>query len=152
MRSRRVLVLRLGVWGLGIDAKSLRSVRKLSQASSSVRRVFTVSSLLDSRCVLFSRLKSVNSHSDLGGRGRETQNCRRFWTRFGSSRLTSVNSLGDRGVVVAQRRAVVTFGLALRFRVSKKCQQSQRSGGSCSRNAELSSLLDSLWVFASQKC
>ena len=30
MRSRGVLVLRLGVWGLGVDAKSVRSVRKRS--------------------------------------------------------------------------------------------------------------------------
>ena len=67
------------------------------------------------------RLKSVNSHRDRGGHGRETQNCRHCWTRLGSSRLKSVNSHRDRG-------------------------------GSWSRNAELSSLLDSSRVFASQKC
>ena len=39
-----------------------------------------------------SRLKSVNNHKDRGGRGRETQNGRHFWTRLGSSRLKSVNS------------------------------------------------------------
>ena len=39
----------------------------------------------------------------------------------------------------------------LRF-VLQKCQQSQGLGGSWSRNAELSSLLDSTRVFASQKC
>ena len=47
-----------------------------------------------------------------GGRGRETQNRRHFWIRLGSSRLKSVNSHRDRGVVVAKRRTVVTFGLA----------------------------------------
>ena len=41
-------------------------------------------------------LKSVNSHRDRKGPGRETQNCRRFWTRVGSSRLKSVNSHRDR--------------------------------------------------------
>ena len=44
-----------------------------------------------------SRLKSVNSHRDRGGRGREAQNCRHFWTRPGSSGLKSVNSHRDRG-------------------------------------------------------
>ena len=59
---------------------------------------------------------------DRGGPGRETQNCRHFWTRLGSSRLKSVNG------------------------------HMQGSGRSWSRNAELSSLLDSSRVFASQKC
>ena len=31
--------------------------------------------------------KSVNSHRDGGGFGRETQNCRHCWTRLGFSRL-----------------------------------------------------------------
>ena len=75
------------------------------------------SSLLDSS----SRLKSVNSHRDRGGPGRETQISRHFWTRLASSRLKSVNSHRDRG-------------------------------GSWSRNADQSSLLDSSRVFASQKC
>ena len=109
------------------------------------------SSLLDLRCVFASsRLKSVNTC------GREKQNCRHFWTLVWSSRLKSVNGHRDQGVVVAKRRTVVAFGLALRLRVfaSQKCQQSQgsgvvvrtvvtfgdRAGGSCSRNAELSSL------------
>ena len=86
-----------------------------------------------------------------GGRGRETQNCRHFWTRLGSSRLKSVNSHRDRGVLVAKPGSVVTVGLASGLRVSKvstvtgiggvgvakprtvvtsqKCQQSQGSGG-----------------------
>ena len=41
--------------------------------------------------------KSVNSHRDRGGRSRETQNCRHFWTRVGSSRVKSVNGHRDRG-------------------------------------------------------
>ena len=40
--------------------------------------------------------KSVDSHRDRKGPGRETQNCRHFWTRVGSSRLKSVNSHRDR--------------------------------------------------------
>ena len=44
-----------------------------------------------------SRLKSVNSHRDRGGRGFEAQNCRHFWTRLGCSRLKSVNSHRNRG-------------------------------------------------------
>ena len=52
--------------------------------------------------------------------------------------------------IVAKRRTVVTFGLVSRLRVSKV---STVTGirGSWSRNAELSSLLDSSRVFASQK-
>ena len=66
------------------------------------------------------RVSKVSTVTDRKGPGRETQNCRHFWTRVGSSRLKSVNS--------------------------------HRSEGSWSRNAELSSLLDSRRVFASQKC
>ena len=67
------------------------------------------------------RVSKVSTVTGIGGgRGRETQNCRHFWTRLGFSRLKSLNS--------------------------------HRSGRSWSRNAELSSLLDSSRVFASQKC
>ena len=80
MRSRRVPVLRLGSRGPGGDARSLRlcppSVRKRPRVS---------------------KIKSVNSHRDRGGPGRETQNCRHFWTRLRSSRLKNVNSHRDRG-------------------------------------------------------
>ena len=80
-----------------------------------------------------------------GGRGRETQRCRHFWTRFGSSHLQSVNSHGVRGGCgretqncrhfwtrlaplrlksannqgSAKRRSVVPFGLVSGLRVSK---------------------------------
>ena len=49
-----------------------------------------------------------------GGRGRETQICRPFWTIFGSSTVTGIGR-----VVVAKCRTVVTFGFVSRFRVSK---------------------------------
>ena len=82
-----------------------------------------------------------------GGRARETQNCRHFWTRLVSSRLKSVSHrdrggravTGIRGVVLAKPRTVVTFGLASRLRVSKvykKCQQSQGSGGGRARETQ----------------
>ena len=67
------------------------------------------------------RVSKVSTITGIGGsRGCETQNCRHFWTRLGSSRLKSVNSHRDRG-------------------------------GSWSRNAELSPLLDSPRVFASRE-
>ena len=106
-----------------------------------------------------------------GGRGRETQICRHFWTRLGSSRLESVNShrdpgrnpelsslldsprvfasrkcqqsQGSRGVAVAKPRIVVTFGLVSGRRVSKVSTVTGIGGGSWSRSPELSSLLDS---------
>ena len=85
-----------------------------------------------------------------GGHVRATQNCRHFWTRLVSLRLKSVNSHRDRGVVVAIPRTVVTFGLVSGRRVSK-VSIVKVIGGSWSRNPELSSLLDSPRVFASQK-
>ena len=51
---------------------------------------------------------------------------------------------------VANRRETQNCRHFLRL-AFQKCQQSQGSGGSWSRNAELSSLLDSSRVFASQK-
>ena len=70
--------------------------------------------------------------------GRETQNCRHFWTCVWSSHLKSVeqSSLLDLRLVFA----------------SQQCQPSQGSGGSWSRNAEVSSLLDLRLVLASQQC
>ena len=181
MRSRRVPVLRLGSRGPGGDARSLRL---WTQAFASVRGasdlfrtcVGLALDLPETKIVAqrrtvvtfyVSHYKSVNSHRDPGGRGRETYNCRHFWPRLGSSRLKSVDRGGSwsqnaelsslldssrlfasqtvtgiGGVVVAKPRTVVTFGLVLRFRVSKvKCQQSQGCGGSWSQDAELSSLL-----------
>ena len=140
------------------------------------------SSFLDLRLV-FAFQKCQQSQGS-GGLGRETQSGRHFWTCIWSSRFKSVNSHGDRGgVLVAKRRAVVTFGLAFGLRVSRvstvtgiggcpgretqsgrhfwTCIWSSRFksvnshgdwGGSWSRNAERSSLLDSRLVFASQTC
>ena len=52
---------------------------------------------------------------------------------------------------VQNRRETQNCRHFLRFAL-QKCQQSQGSGGSVSRNPELSSLLDSSRVIASQKC
>ena len=87
--SRRVLVLRLGVWGLGVDAKSVRSVRKRSPC---VRK--------RPPCV------------------RKRPPCVRKRPRRKSSRNAELSSLFDSRLVLA----------------SQKCQQSQGSGGSWSRN------------------
>ena len=72
--------------------------------------------------VSFRRVSKVSTVAGIrGGCGGETQNCRHFWTRLGSSRLKSVNSHRDSGggVVVAKRRTVVTFGFVSFRRVSK---------------------------------
>ena len=110
MRSRRVLVLRLGVWGLGVDAKFVRSVRKSPRPKIVAKRRTVIAFGL----ALGRRVSKVSTVSGSGG-------FRYFWTCVGSSRLSSVNSHRDRG-------------------------------GSRLRNAELLSLLDSRWVVASQKC
>ena len=88
-----------------------------------------LSSLFDS-----SGIVECNSHGDRGGRGRETQNCRRHVPK-----VSTVTGIG--GVVVAKRRTVVTFVTfrLLCCRRVHKCQQSRGSGVSWSRNAELSS-------------
>ena len=195
MRRRRVPVLRLGSRGPGGDARLLRLwtqafaiVRNRSQPFAIVRnrsrcvglagetkivakrrttfRVSKVSIVTGigggrgretQNCRHFwtrlgsSRLKSVNSHRDRGGGGRETQNCRHFWIRLGSSRFKSVNSHKRvRGVVVAKLRIVVTFGLVSGLRWSSRLKSVNSHGdrgGWWSRNAELSSLLDSSRVF-----
>ena len=98
-----------------------------------------------------SRFKSVNNHRDGGRCGRETQSCNHFWTRVGSFLFKSVSSHRDGGVVVAKRRAVVAFRLALGLRVSKVSTLTGM-GGFWSRNAELSSLWDLPLACASQKC
>ena len=150
------------------------SVRKRPQASASVRGasdlcqtcVGLASDLPETKIVAKRRTvvtfyvsyyKSVNSHWDRGGRGRETQNCHHFWTRLASSRLKSVNSHRDRGgpwsrnaelsslftfritkvstvtgiggVVVAKRRTVITFGLVSGLRVSKVSTVTGIAGG-----------------------
>ena len=74
----------------------------------------------------------ANSHRDRGGGpGRETQNCRHFWTRVGSSRLRSANSHRDKEVLVVKCRTVVTFGLAF-GQSSSQVPTVTRIGGSWS--------------------
>ena len=147
MRSRRVPVLTLGSRGPGGDAKSLRCVRKASaKRSQSVRKASAI---------------VRNRSQRVGHAGESTESKivakRRTVVTFYVSHYKSVNSHGDRGgrgVVVAKRRTVVTFGLVLHLRVSKVSTVTGIGGVvvSWSRNAELSSLLDSSCIFASQKC
>ena len=157
MRSRRVPVLKLGSRGPGGDARSLRlcsqSVHKRPQAFASVRK--RPQALAEGRtcrrvqnrretqnCRHFSRfvLQKCQQSEGSGGPGRETQNCRHFWTRLASSRRKSVNSPNCRHFWTRLGSSRL------------KSVNSQGSGGSGSRNPELSSLLDSPRVFASQKC
>ena len=154
MRSGRVPVLRLGSRGTGGDARSLRL---RSQASASVcggsdmpvgRKSLRNAEL--SSLFTFRITKVSTGHRDLGGRGRETQNCRHFWTRvFASQKCQQVT--GIRGVVVAKRRTVVTFGLVLGLCISKVSTVTGiRKGRGCeTQNCR------HFWtprVFASQKC
>ena len=135
MRSRRVLKLRLGVWEWGIDARSVRSVRKRPQAFTSVRERPRPKIIAKCRTVfglaLHLRVSSVSTVSRIaGGPGRETQNCRHCWTCVASSRLKSVSTVSRiGGVLVVKRRTVVTVGLVLRLRVSKASQPSPGSRG-----------------------
>ena len=85
MRSRRVLVLRLGVWGLGVDAKFVRSVRKSPRPKIVAKRRTVVAFGLALRL-------HVSKVSTVSGSGR---------------------------VLVVERRTVIAFGLALGRRVSK---------------------------------
>ena len=87
-----------------------------------------------------------------GGRGRETQNCRHFWTRLGSSRLKSVNSHRDRGGRGREAQNCRHFWTCLVSSRLKSVNSHRDPGGLGSRSPELSSLLDSPRVFASQKC
>ena len=99
------------------------------------------------------RVSKVSTVTGIGGgRGRERQNCRNFWTCLGSSRLKSVNSHRDRGVVVAKRRTVVTFGPASGLCVSKVSTVTGIGGGRGRETQNLSSLLDLPRAFTSQKC
>ena len=61
-----------------------------------VAKCRTVSSLLDSSRV-FASQKCQQSQGSGGSWSRNAELCRHFWTRFGSSRLKSVNSHRDRG-------------------------------------------------------
>ena len=111
--------------------------RQQSQGSGgSWSRNAELSLLLDLLWVFASQKR--NSHRDQGGRGRETQNCRRFGTGVGSSRLRSANRHGDRAGSWSRNEELSSFLDLCRVFASQKCQQSQGSGGSALRNAELS--------------
>ena len=78
--------LRLGVWGLGVDAKSVRSVRKRPQASTAEnvakrRTVVTVGLAL-----VFASQKCQPSQG--------SENCRRFWTRVASQKCQQSQGSG----------------------------------------------------------
>ena len=74
----------------------LQTCQQSQGSGESWSRNAELSSLLDSSRV-FASQKCQQSNRDRGGPGRETQNCRHFWTCLGSSRLNSVNSHRDRG-------------------------------------------------------
>ena len=113
------------------------SVRIRSQASASVRNRSQASAI-------------VRGASDLPERRKSSRNAEQ--SSLFTFRITKVSTVtGIGGVVVAKRRTVVTFGLVSGLRVSKVSTVTG-IGGSWSRNAELSSLLDSSRLFASQKC
>ena len=127
MRSRRVPVLRLGSRGPGGDARSLRlcspSLRKRSQASASVRKRPQASASVCKRPQAFASVRECRRVSESVAHRRERQ-------------------------IVAKRRTVVTFYVSY----YKSVNSHRDRGASSSQNAELSSLLDSSPVFASQKC
>ena len=115
------------------------SVRNRSQASAERRTcVGHASDMPETKIVAKRRTvvtfyvsyyKSVNSQRDRGGPGRETQHCRHFWTRLGSSRLKSVNSHRDRGVLGGKRSTVVTFGLASGERRGERREEKREMRG-----------------------
>ena len=75
-----------------------------------------------------------------------------FWTRLGSSRLKSVNSDRDQGGRGRETQNCRHFWTRLGSSRLKSVNSHGDPGGSWSRNAELSTLLDSPRVFASQQC
>ena len=115
-----------------------------------------------------------------GGRGREAQNCRHFWTRLASSHLKSVNIHRDPGGSWSRNPELLSFLDSSCVFASQKCQHSQGSGvvvvakprtvvtfglasglrvskvstvtGIRGGRGRESSLLDSPRVFAFQKC
>ena len=77
---------------------------------------------------------------------------RHFWTRLGSSRLKSVNRHRDRGGRGRETQNCRHFWTRLGSSRLKSVNSHRDEGESWSRNAELSSLLDSSRVFAFEKC
>ena len=82
------------LWRLGVDTKSVRSVRKRPRPKIVAQRRIVVAFGL----ALRPRILNVSTVSGMaGGPGRETQKCRHFWACMRSSHPKSVNNLRDRG-------------------------------------------------------
>ena len=100
-----------------------------------------LSSLLDLRLVLALQ-KRQQSQGSGGALLAECRTAATFGLAIGP-RIPKVSTVaGMVGVLVAPRRTMVTFGLAFGPRVSKVSTVTEIGGGSRSRNAELSALLD----------
>ena len=137
LRKRVPALVKVGAQGSRSDQKSSRLC---PQASASVRKrlqAFAECRAWESKIVAkgrnvitlgSSRLTRGNSHGDWEGRGRETQNCRYFWTCIASIFIFASPKC-VRGVVVAKRRTGVTFGLALRLRISAMSTITGIAGG-----------------------
>ena len=108
-----------------------------------------LSSLLDS-----SRVVCVSKVSTVIGIGGVVLAKRRIVVTcgLGCLRLNSVNSHRDREGRGREAQNCRHSWIRLGSSAPHKCQQSQGSGGSCSRNPELSSLVDSSRVSVSPKC
>ena len=104
-------------------------------------------------CVASSRLKSVNNHGDRSGSwSRNAELSSLLDLRCIDLRVSKVSTIIRlRGVVAAERRTVITLGLAFGLRVSKKSTITAIAGGRGRQTPHLSSLLDLRCVFASQK-
>ena len=166
MRSRRVPVFKLGSRVQEATKsrcvyvrQAFASVRKSSQAFTSVGECRASSGIANRRetqnCRHFLRFALQKCQQSQGSGGSSSRNAE-LSSLLESSRVFASQkcqqSQGSGGVLVAKRRTVVTFGLVLRLRVSKLSTVTGIGGGSSSRNAELSSLLDLSCVFASQNC
>ena len=96
--SRNVDVVTFGLVS-GLRVSKVSTVTGIGGGVVVAKRRTVAFGLVSGLCV-----SKVSTVTGIGGsRGRETQNCRHFWTRLGSSRLKSLNNHRDRGVVVAKR-------------------------------------------------
>ena len=155
MLRRRVPVLKLGSRGRLCP----QAFAKRLQAPVSVAHLLGVekssgnaerSSLLNSRRV--SASQECQQSQESGGPGRETQNCRHFWTRVGSSRFKSISSHRNRRGRGREAQNCRQLWIGIGSSCFKSSNIHGDWGGSWSRNAELPSLLDSRLIVAFQKC
>ena len=118
---------------------------KLPQSVASIRECRGVLVAKRRTVDIFSTLRytSVNNHRDRGILSRNMLSLLDSLLVVAFSGVSRVTAIGR--VQVAKRRTVVTLNLRLVL-ASQKCQQSQVSEGSWSRNAESSSPLDLLLV------